>query len=158
MTSKGSDQPACMCRLVLAFAGHTYYILLEISCHSSFYVSRCWLHLYIGQIKHTPSLIRAFASLLNILWVLSYWLNISFEVSKLKKWGCTGSSTLVKMPHCWKLYVTAHFILNIDSSHERKILDLEQIASLEISWSGSTLFLKESRSIYFEKKWTQFTY
>ena len=29
------------------------------------------------------------------------------------KWGCTGfsESTLVKMPHCWKSHVTAHFIL-----------------------------------------------
>ena len=28
------------------------------------------------------------------------------------KGGCTGSSesTLVKMPHCWKLHVMAHFI------------------------------------------------
>ena len=31
-------------------------------------------------------------------------------------------------------------------------MDLEQIVSLEISWPGSTLFLKESRSIYFEEK------
>ena len=30
--------------------------------------------------------------------------------------GCTGSSecTLVKMPHCWKSYVTAHMSLNIN--------------------------------------------
>ena len=29
------------------------------------------------------------------------------------KGGCTGSSesTLVKMPHCWKLHVTAHIVL-----------------------------------------------
>ena len=30
------------------------------------------------------------------------------------KGGCTGSSesTLVKIPHCWKSHVTAHFIYN----------------------------------------------
>ena len=29
------------------------------------------------------------------------------------KGGCTGSSesTLVKIPHCWKSHVTAHFII-----------------------------------------------
>ena len=28
------------------------------------------------------------------------------------KWDCTGSSesTLVKMPHCWKLHGTAHIL------------------------------------------------
>ena len=33
---------------------------------------------------------------------------LSFKV------GCVGSSesTLVKMPHCWKSHVTAHFFLN----------------------------------------------
>ena len=53
------------------------------------------------QPAHTHSLIRAFASHLNIIWVLSYWLP-SFRVFKLKK-GCRGSSesTLVKMPHVW---------------------------------------------------------
>ena len=31
------------------------------------------------------------------------------------KGGCTGSSesTLVKMPHCWKSHVAAHFVLII---------------------------------------------
>ena len=36
------------------------------------------------QPAHTRSLVRAFASRLNILWVLSYWLNISWG-SKLKR-------------------------------------------------------------------------
>ena len=51
------------------------------------------------QPAHTRSLIRAFASRMNILWALSYWPNI-FELLNLKG-GCTGSSesTLVKMPH-----------------------------------------------------------
>ena len=53
------------------------------------------------QPAHTCRLLRAFASRLNILWLLSYWLSL--------KGGCTGSyeSTLVKMPHCWKTHVTA---------------------------------------------------
>ena len=56
----------------------------------------------------THSLSRAFASRLNILWLLSYWLNTIWNFLSLK-WGCTGSSvsTLVKMPHCWKSHVTA---------------------------------------------------
>ena len=31
------------------------------------------------------------------------------------KGGCTGSSesTLVKMPHCWKSHVTAHYLLRV---------------------------------------------
>ena len=31
------------------------------------------------------------------------------------KGGCTGSyeSTLVKMPHCWKLHVTAHMAFKV---------------------------------------------
>ena len=36
----------------------------------------------------------------------------SFGVAKLKiKEGCTGlsESILVKIPHCWKSHVTAHF-------------------------------------------------
>ena len=37
-----------------------------------------------GQLAHTGSLIRAFASRLNILWLLSYW-PTAFGVSKLKK-------------------------------------------------------------------------
>ena len=58
------------------------------------------------QPAHMRSLIRAFASRLDILWVLSYWLNI------ILKGGCTGSSEswLVKMAHCCKLYVAALLI------------------------------------------------
>ena len=39
----------------------------------------------------------------------------SFGVSKLKG-GCTGpsESTLVKMPHCWKSRVGAHFIASLN--------------------------------------------
>ena len=61
-----------------------------------------------GQPAHMHSLIRAFTSHLNILWVLSYWRNIIRSL----KGGCTGSkeSTLFKMPHCWKSHVTAQII------------------------------------------------
>ena len=59
----------------------------------------------------TRSLIKAFATHLNIIWVLSYWQN-SIGVSMLKR-GCTGlsESTLVKMPHCWKSHVAAHSLI-----------------------------------------------
>ena len=60
------------------------------------------------QPAHTRSLVRAFASRLNILWIMSYWLNIILEFLSLKG-GCTGSSesTLVKMSYCWKSHVAA---------------------------------------------------
>ena len=61
------------------------------------------------QPAHTRSLIRAFACRSNILWVLSYWLNIILRFLSLKR-GCTGlfESTLAKLPHCWKSLVTTH--------------------------------------------------
>ena len=68
------------------------------------------------QPAHTRSLIRAFASRLNILWVLSYWPN-NIESSILTG-GCTGSSEFihVKMAHnhmtpCFRTgtSLTAHF-------------------------------------------------
>ena len=63
------------------------------------------------QDAHTRSLIRAFASHLNILGVLHYWPNSIWGFLNLKG-GCTDSSesTLVKMPHCWKSHVTAHLV------------------------------------------------
>ena len=39
----------------------------------------------LNQPAHTHSLIRAFASRLDILWVLSFWLNIISRVHKLKR-------------------------------------------------------------------------
>ena len=53
-------------------------------------------------------LIRAFASRLNVIPLLSYWLKHHLEFLSLKG-GCTGSSesTLVKMPHCWKSHAAA---------------------------------------------------
>ena len=61
------------------------------------------------QPAHMRSLIRAFASRLNILWVLSYWLNI------ILKGGCKGSSESIhaKMPHCWKSHVAAEIYMYI---------------------------------------------
>ena len=60
---------------------------------------------------HTRSLIRAFTSRLNILWVLSYSKVTGWTSFVFLSWkgGCTCLSecTLVKMPHCLKSYVTA---------------------------------------------------
>ena len=56
------------------------------------------------QPAHTRSLIRAFASRLNILWTEHH-----LEFLSLKG-GCTGSSesALVKISNCWKSHAEAH--------------------------------------------------
>ena len=55
------------------------------------------------QPAHMCSLIRAFASPLNILWVLSYWPNSILEfLSSKGDWTGSSESTLFKIPHCWK--------------------------------------------------------
>ena len=62
------------------------------------------------QPPHTRSLIRAFASHLeHVMTVNKLLTEHHLEFVNLKG-GCIGSSesTLVKMPHCWKLYVAAH--------------------------------------------------
>ena len=67
------------------------------------------------QPGHMHSLIRAFASHLNIL---SVKLLIEHHLKFLSlKGGCIGSSepTLVIMPHCWKSHVTAH--MRFDTLH-----------------------------------------
>ena len=71
----------------------------------------------------TPSLIRAFASRLNILW-LKLLNEHHFDFLCLKG-GCTGSSksTFVKMPHCWKSHVTAHLINATDVKRGRHFQD-----------------------------------
>ena len=63
------------------------------------------------QPAHTRSLIRAFASRLNILSV-KLLTEHHLEFLRLKG-GCTGLSvsTLVKIPHCWKSHVTAQIIM-----------------------------------------------
>ena len=65
----------------------------------------------LDQPAHTGSLIRAFASRLNILRLLT---DQHLEFLSLKG-GCTGlsESKLVKIPHCWKSHVEAHLVLYI---------------------------------------------
>ena len=60
------------------------------------------------QPAHTHSLIRIFASRLNIMTVKLLTEKKSEFLSL--KGGCIGSSesTLVKMPYCWKSHVTVH--------------------------------------------------
>ena len=59
------------------------------------------------QPAHKRSHTIAFDSPLNILWLLSYWLNIIWSL-----WGCTGlsESIHVQMPHCWKSLVAAQMV------------------------------------------------
>ena len=62
------------------------------------------------QPAHTRSLIRAFASRL-IDYYMTVKLLTEHNLEFLSVIGsCRGSSefTLVKMPHCWKLHITAH--------------------------------------------------
>ena len=61
------------------------------------------------QPAHMRSLIRAFATRLNISMTVKLLTEQRLEFLSLKG-GCTGSpeSTLVKMPHCWKPHVAAH--------------------------------------------------
>ena len=63
------------------------------------------------------SLIRAFASHLNILLILSYWLNIVWFLSLKGGCTCSSESTHVKMPHCWKSHVAAQTSLLITVCH-----------------------------------------
>ena len=69
------------------------------------------------QPAHTRSLIRVFDYRLNILWMLSYWLEHHLEFLRLKG-GCTGSSesTLVKVltdgNHRLNIVVIDNFALN----------------------------------------------
>ena len=47
------------------------------------------------------------------------------------KGGCTGSSTLVKMPHCWKSHVTAQlFLFNITRYEPYEFGTLVELDSL----------------------------
>ena len=68
------------------------------------------------QPTHTRSLIRAFASRLSILELLT---EHHSEFLSLKR-GYRGSSdsTLVKMPHCWKSHATAHMIKKKEFTHQ----------------------------------------
>ena len=67
-----------------------------------------------NQPVHARSLIRAFASRLKILLSVKLLTEHNLKFLSLKV-GCTGSSEslLVKMPYCWKSYVTAHLDNNV---------------------------------------------
>ena len=63
------------------------------------------------QLAHDRcSLIRSFASPLNILWLLAYWLNNILEFLSLKGYTGSSESIHVKIPHCWISHVAAHII------------------------------------------------
>ena len=64
------------------------------------------------QPAHTRSLIRAFASRLKYSMSVNLLTEHHLEFLSLKG-GCKGSSefTLVKMPHCWKSYLTAQYAI-----------------------------------------------
>ena len=66
------------------------------------------------QPAHMHSLIRAFASRFEYSMSVKLLTEHRLEFVSLKG-GCTGSSesTLVKMPHCWKSYVAAQFMIYI---------------------------------------------
>ena len=65
------------------------------------------------QPAQTRSLIRAFASRLSILWLLSYYLN-TIWVSKLKRRLQRLVRVYnVKMPHCWNSHATAQLSCKI---------------------------------------------
>ena len=62
------------------------------------------------QPAHTLSLIRAFASRLENSMTVKLLTEHNLELLSLTG-GFTGlsESTFVKLPHCWKSHVTAHF-------------------------------------------------
>ena len=62
---------------------------------------------------HMRSLIRAFASRLNISMNIKLLTEHHLEFLSFKG-GYTGSSesTLVKISHCWKSYATAHYLFH----------------------------------------------
>ena len=77
------------------------------------------------------SLIRAFASRLNILVIVKLLTENHLEFLS-SKGGCTGSSesTLVTMPHCWKSHVAAHILLSSDLGSSDKGAIISPISDL----------------------------
>ena len=76
----------------------------------------CATSIASDQPAHKHSLIRAFASHLNILYLdVKLLTEFYLEILNLKV-GCTGlsESTLVKMPHCWKSHVMAHIMFPLN--------------------------------------------
>ena len=97
-----SRRPACASEQSDQRLCYSLFRKYHISCDIRF--PTMW---YVRPAKaqaHMHSLIRAFASRLNMLLTEQH-----LEFLGLKG-GCTGSSesTLVKMTHCWKPHVTAH--------------------------------------------------
>ena len=82
------------------------------------------------QPAHTRSLIRAFASCLNILLTEHHLGFLSL------KGGCTGwpESTLVKMPHCWKAHVMAYILFSDLQSIRRVLVDQSAQWHLPTLW------------------------
>ena len=63
------------------------------------------------QTAHMCRLIRAFASCLHILWLLSYWLKIILSFSLTEGYTGLCKSTNVKMPHFCESHVIAQLYL-----------------------------------------------
>ena len=95
------------------------------------------------------SLIRAFASRLNILWLLSLLTKHHLKFLSLKG-GCTGSyeSTLVKMPHCWKSHVMAHMRkVPLKACTSSYLVGLEVLMLVWASIYCHTLCLGEAKAL-----------
>ena len=66
------------------------------------------------QPAHTPSLIRAFASRLNIIRVKLLTEQHLEYLSLIEGCADSNESTLAKMPHSWKSLAVAHIIFDAD--------------------------------------------
>ena len=82
----------------------------------------------------------------SLRWLLEYFITIKLlNLGYLSlKGGCTGSSesTLVKMAHCWKSHVRAHFI------YRKSKLLVKHTTLLEISCRGSLIYVVITTGIY----------
>ena len=87
---------------------HVQIILMFVPCVDI--VHEITNNVYVRPAKSQISLIRAFASCLKYSMTVKLLTERHLEFLSLKG-GCTGlyMSTLVKMPHCWKSHVAAHF-------------------------------------------------
>ena len=92
---------------------HCFHIRIEFSIANKFELQNeisnnviCATSKASDQPAHTRSLIRAFASGLNILWVLLSEHHLEF-LSLTEGCICLSESTHVNMPHCWKSHEAA---------------------------------------------------
>ena len=92
------------------------------------------------QPANTLSLIEAFASRLNILYMTVKLLTEQYQEFLSLTEGCTGSSesTLVKMPHCWKGALTWYGKLTWESAYRR--LEFVVLCYL-IVWGMTFIFM-----------------